>query len=156
MQINKLMKSLNLGELIEEPKEVKGGLRHKMYCVTTSKGEFAVKALNSEIMKRPCALNNTINSEKIAMIFSSSIPAVASYKIQGKQIHEIDGRHYIIFQWVEGKSIFPPDISKRHCEIIGDILGKMHRLNIALDEVKAEEDGEPMYEWDKYLQMAKK
>lgn len=156
MQIDELMEFLNLGELIEKPKEVKGGLLHKMYCVTTSKGVFAVKVLNNEIMKRPCALNNTINSEKIATIFSSSIPAVASYKIQGRQIHEINGQHYMIFQWVEGKSVFAQDISKKHCEIIGDILGKMHRLNIPLDEVKAEEDGESMYEWDKYLQMAKK
>lgn len=156
MQINKLMKYLNLGELIEEPKEVKGGLLHKMYRVITSKGVFAVKVLNNEIMKRPCALNNTIYSEKIATIFSRSIPAVASCKIQGKQIHEIDGQYYMIFQWVEGKSVFPQDISKKHCEIIGDILGKIHQLNIALDEVKADEDGEPMYEWDKYLQMAKK
>ncbi len=156
MQINKLMEFLNLGELIEAPKEVKGGLLHKMYCVTTSKGVFAVKALNNEIMKRPYALNNTINSEKIATIFSSSIPAVSSCKIHGRQIHEINRQHYMIFQWVEGKSVFPQDISKKHCEIIGDILGKMHRLNIVLDEVKAEEGGEPMYEWNKYLQMAKK
>lgn len=85
------MKSLNLGELVEEPKEVKGCLLHKMYCVNTSIGAFAVKVLNNEIMKRPCALNNMINSEKIAAIFSSSIPAVASYKIQSRQIHDIDG-----------------------------------------------------------------
>lgn len=156
MQMNEVMEFLDLGELIGEPKEVKGGLLHKMYCVTTSKGVFAVKVLNHEIMKRPCALNNTINSEKIAAIFSSSIPVVASYKIQDRQIHEIDGQHYMIFQWVEGKSVFPQDISKKHCEMIGEILGKMHRLNIALDGVKVEKDGEPMYEWDKYLQMAKK
>lgn len=62
----------------------------------------------------------------------------------------------MVFQWVEGKSVFPPDISKKHCKIIGDILGKMHRLNISLDDVKAEGTGELMYEWDKYLQMAKK
>ena len=152
----KLIELLDLGKVMEEPKEVQGGLLHKMYCVTTSKGVFAVKALNHEVMKRPCALNNTINSEKIAAIFSSSIPAVASCKIQGRQIHEIDGQYYMVFPWVEGNSVFPPDISKKHCEIIGDILGKMHRLNIALDEVKAEEDSVPIYEWDNYLQTARK
>lgn len=155
MLLNQFMESLNLGELIDEPKDVNGGLLHKMYRVTTSKGVFAVKLLNREIMKRPCALSNTINSEKIAAAFGSIIPAVASYTIQGRQIHEADGLHYMIFPWVPGKSVFPPDISKRHCEIIGDILGKMHQLHIALDEVKAEEDGAPMYAWDKYLQQAK-
>ena len=155
MQIDELVEALNLGRALEEPKEVKGGLLHKMYYVTTSKGVFAVKALNNEIMKRPGALDNTINAEKIAMISGSMIPAVASCEIQGKQIHKIGGQYYMIFPWVEGKSVFPPDISKKHCEIIGDILGKMHRLNITLDEVKAEEECVPMYEWDKYLQMAK-
>lgn len=155
-RINELMKFLNLGKAIGEPKEVKGGLLHKMYCVTTSKGIFAVKELNNEIMKRPCALDNTINSEKIAAIFSNSIPAVASCKIQGRQIHEIDAHYYMIFQWVKGESVFPRNITERHCEIIGDILGKIHQLNISLDEVNVEEEGEPMYEWDKYLQMAKK
>ncbi|MDE6608903.1 MAG: phosphotransferase [Lachnospiraceae bacterium] len=155
MQIDELVEALNLGRVLEEPKEVKGGLLHKMYYVTTSKGIFAVKVLNNEIMKRPGALDNTINAEKIAMISGSMIPAVASCEIQGKQIHKIGGQYYMIFPWVEGKSVFPPDISKKHCEIIGDILGKMHRLNITLDEVKAEEECVPMYEWDKYLQMAK-
>lgn len=156
LRFEKLMEILNLGDVVEEPKEVKGGLLHKMYCVTTTKGVFADKVLNSEIMKRPCALSNTVNSEKIAAAFSDSIPVIAACKIQDRQIHEIEGRHYMVFQWVEGKSVFPPDISKKHCEIIGDILGKMHRLNISLDEVKAERTGESMYEWDKYLQMAKK
>ncbi|MDE7257934.1 MAG: phosphotransferase [Lachnospiraceae bacterium] len=155
MQINKLMEVLDLGEVIEMPREVQGGLLHKMYRVTTTKGTFAVKVLNQEIMKRPSALNNTINSEKIAAIFQSIVPAVASCKIQDKQIHEMDGRHYMIFPWVEGRSVFPPEISKKHCEIIGDLLGKMHRLNIALDEVKAEDDGGQMYEWERYLQMTK-
>ena len=156
MQINELMEALNLGKVLEEPKEVKGGLLHKMYCVTTSKGVFAVKALNNEIMKRPGALDNTINAEKIAMISSSMIPAVASCEIQGRQLQKKGGQYYMIFQWVEGESVFPPDISKTHCEIIGDILGKLHRLNITLDGVKAEEGCESLYEWDKYLQMAKK
>lgn len=157
MRISELMEYLDMGKVIGEPREVQGGLLHKMYRVTTPGGTFAVKVLNREIMKRPCALDNTINSEKIAAIFSELIvPAVAACQVHGKQIHEMDGQHYMIFPWVEGKSVFPPDISKKHCEIIGDLLGKMHRLNIALDEVKLEEAGEQMYEWDQYLQMAKR
>lgn len=155
MSIDKVTETLGLGVAIEEPKEVKGGLLHKMYRVATVEGVFAVKALNPEIMKRPSALRNTINSEKAAAAFSSIIPAVASCSIQGRQIHEIDGRYYMIFKWVEGRSVFPPDIKKEHCKIIGDILGKMHRFPLSLAEIQDREDACPMYEWDKYLQTAK-
>ena len=53
MRIGKLLQILSLGEMQGEPIEVKGGLLHKMYRVTTSKGVYAVKVLNCEIMKRP-------------------------------------------------------------------------------------------------------
>ena len=155
MEFNEIMERLGVGTLSEEPKEVKGGFLHKVYRVTTAKGIFAVKVLNTEIMKRPCALGNTINSEKIAAIFGGFIPVVAALCIQGRQIHEIDKKYYMIFQWVEGKSVFPPDINEQHCEAIGDILGKMHRQNIAVQDVKAEEETMELFEWRKYLQTAK-
>ena len=127
-QINKVMKSLYLGEGIGEPTEVKGGLLHKMFRVDTTKGSYAVKVLNSEIMKRPTALNNTIHSEKIAALFADSIPVIAALTIDGKQIHEKDGCFYMVFNWIDGKSVFTPDISQRHCATIGDILGKIFAI----------------------------
>ena len=154
-QINKLMLSLNLREVIGEPTEVKGGLLHKMFRVSTLSGSYAVKVLNSEIMKRPTALNNTINSEKIAAFLADTIPVVAALKVDGKQIHELDGCHYMVFCWVDGKSIFSPDISERHCAVIGDILGKMHSLNLSVDGVAQEVAESSLYEWEKYLQLAK-
>lgn len=60
-QINKVMNALNLGEVIGEPVEVKGGLLHKMFRVCTLSGSYAVKVLNSEIMKRPTALKNIMD-----------------------------------------------------------------------------------------------
>lgn len=155
MQINKITKIFDFGKALKEPEEIKGGLLHKMYCVSTEKGLFAVKVLNREIMKRPEALKNMMQSEKIAAAFGGSLPVVAALTACEKQLHEIDGDYYMVFPWVEGQSVFPPDISKQHCEAIGDILGRMHRLDISVDGVEAEEEAEPIYEWERYLQMAK-
>lgn len=155
MQINKITEILGFGEALKEPEEVKGGLLHKMYCVSAEKGLFAVKVLNREIMKRPEALKNMMQSEKIAAAFGGSLPVVAALAVQEKQLHEIDGVYYMVFPWVEGKSVFPPDINEQHCEVIGDILGRMHWLDIKVDGVEAEEEAEPIYEWERYLQMAK-
>ena len=155
MQFDKVMMALGLGEVTDEPDEVKGGLLHKMYKVKTTIGEFAVKVLNGEIMKRPEALMNTVNSERIAEVFSSSLPVVGALKIEGKHVHEVGGTYYMVFKWVEGRSVFAPEINEVHCRAIGEILGKMHSMNIDMEGVVPEEAAADLYEWDKYKQLAK-
>ncbi len=154
-QMNKRMDFLNLGEVTGEPVEVKGGLLHKMFRVDTKKGTYAVKVLNSEIMKRPAALKNTIHAEKIAALLADSIPVITALTIDGRQIHEMDGCHYMIFNWLEGKSVFAPDISTKHCAAIGDILGKIHRRNISIEDIAREKAENAPYAWKEYLQLAK-
>lgn len=56
MNLEKLTDQMGLGHMLEEPVRVTGGLLHKVYHVTTTAGEYAVKVLNPEIMKRPKAL----------------------------------------------------------------------------------------------------
>lgn len=150
VEINNLMESLKLGAVINEPVQVTGGLLHKMYRVNTNKGTYAVKVLNAEIMKRPVALQNTVNSEKIAAGFRTIIPVVAALEISGKQIHEVDGNHYMVFDWMEGESIFPPMITAENCYAIGEVLGKMHHANLTVEGVEQEEDGATIFAWDKY------
>lgn len=123
--------------------------------MTTNKGEYAVKVLNSEIMKRPKALQNTIYSEKIATAFETIIPVVSALEIDGKQIHNLKGKYYMIFEWMEGTSIFPPMITPENCYAIGDVLGKIHHKNIVVDGLTAEENGNVICAWDKYQEQLK-
>ena len=148
-----LLEYLKLGTAIGEIEQVAGGLLHKMYRVKTDKGIYAVKVLNPEIMKRPAAWRNTVNSEKIAAAFQDLIPVVAALEIDGKQIHEQNGAYYMVFDWVEGTSIFPPKVTAKHCYAIGEILGKMHAANITIDEVVREEAVSTMFDWDKYREL---
>ncbi len=55
-----LCEKYGLGTMQKEPLAVKGGLLHRMYRVTTDQGDYAVKLLNPDIMKRPQAMNNMI------------------------------------------------------------------------------------------------
>lgn len=155
IEINNLIESLKLGAVINEPVQVTGGLLHMMYRVNTNKGAYAVKVLNAEIMKRPVAFQNTVNSEKIASGFQAIIPVVSALEIGGRQIHEWNGTHYMIFDWVEGASIFPPMITSENCYAIGDILGKIHQEKITIDGVMPEEDGVQMFSWNKYQELLK-
>lgn len=153
-ELEKLAAALGLGELLESPEEIHGGLLHKMYRVAASQGIYAVKVLNSEIMKRPSALRNMICSEKIAANLSREIPAVVSLEIGGNRVRELDGKYYMIFPWAEGTSVFPPEITEEHCRVMGDMLGRIHELNVSGEGAVPEEGGPEMYDWEKYLRMA--
>ena len=155
MNMQKLAEQLKSGELLYEPEKVKGGLLHTVYRIITTEGEFALKVLNVEIMKRPEALKNMINSERIAMAFCDEIPVVASLVKEGKQIREWNGVYYMVFPWINGKSIYPGDINERHCEAIGQILGKMHKKNLAFADIRPEVEACEMYPWDNYLKLVK-
>ncbi len=47
-----LIKEEKLGNLVQSISKVTGGLSHKMYKVVTNKSIYAIKELNSGIMKR--------------------------------------------------------------------------------------------------------
>lgn len=151
MDIEKLMSTLRLGRLMEEPVRIEGGLLHKLYRVSTSGGLFAIKVLNPEIMKRPDALSNTIYSEKVAKAFDGLIPAVVSLEIDGKQVHKLGEEYYMVFPWTDGASVFSKDITPHHCEAIGSILGKMHQRNIKVEGIVPEKDSFELFDWEVYL-----
>ncbi|GKX68858.1 phosphotransferase [Inconstantimicrobium mannanitabidum] len=157
IQLEKLCEAMELGELSSEPKIITGGLLHKMYAIETTKGRFAVKALNPQIMSRKNVMKNKINSEKIANLLAERIPALSAIKIDGCVVQCVDAQYYMIFPWVEGVSLGADEINKEHCNIIGDILGKIHtmdlsKLNINKDEVVDEE----LINWNYYLQQGQK
>ena len=154
--ISNLCLHLELGEVLEEPIEVKGGLLHTMFKVTTDQGYYAIKCLNPNIMSRASALNNTIYSEKISEILASSIPVIAARKINSKQVHQYKDHYYIIYDWFDGKSIYPPEIREDHCKLIGDILGRIHSLGITVHGLKAEAEDITIHEWNEYLIIARR
>lgn len=152
MNIEKLMCSLGLGNVIKEPVSVNGGLLHKMYHVTTTNGEYAIKVLNPEIMKRPDALSNMINSERIAKAFENRIPLVRAMEFDGKQIQCLETEYYLVFPWIQASSVFAKDIAAEHCKIIGEILGKIHQSRLQIEGVLPEDSSFEMFEWEYYLQ----
>ena len=50
--IEKLVIKTNIGTCIKEINKVSGGLSHRMYKVVTDKEIYAIKELNSGVMKR--------------------------------------------------------------------------------------------------------
>ena len=154
-RIKELCINYDLGKLIEEPKLVTGGLMHTMYHVSTDQREYAVKMLNPDIMKRPEALANMISSELVSNALSDVIPLVAAKTFDGKNIIEIDGAFFVVFDWLDGKSLFVPDISEYHCEQIGRMLGKIHAACIKPDTMSENHEIRDEYDWNMLIEKAK-
>lgn len=154
-KITELCKNYDLGDLVRSPEIVAGGLLHMMYHVSTDQGEYAIKLLNPDIMKRTEALQNMINSEMISNALVNVIPLVAAKSFNGENILELDGYFYVIFDWLVGETIFPPNITECHCEQIGRALGKIHASKIKVDTMEANLGVREVYDWNMLLEKAK-
>lgn len=155
-EIDNLFSKYNLGNIKGEPELVTGGLLHKMYRVSTDKGDYAIKLLNPDIMKRTEALTNMINSELVSNALVDVITLIAAKRFDGKSIIEIDGVYFIVFDWLDGKSIFAPDISEHHCQQIGRALGVIHSADIKIDSMEKNQDIRKEYDWNLFVDNAKK
>lgn len=154
-KIAELCMNYNLGNLIDEPKFVTGGLMHKMYQVSTDQGEYAIKLLKPDIMKRPEALTNMIHSELLSNALSNVIPLIAAKTFHRRNIIEMDDSFFVVFDWLDGKSIFAPDISEYYCEQTGRVLGRIHATQVKIDAMVESHDIREEYKWNLFIEIAK-
>ncbi|WP_235885834.1 aminoglycoside phosphotransferase family protein [Paenibacillus cymbidii] len=131
VQFGKLCEYLRLGEIVEGPVAVSGGFMHRMYALQTTLGRYAVKALNPEIMRRPTAMRNFIDSERIANVAARYVPALPAKVFNGDSIHKVDEQYYLVFDWIDGEVLRPSEIDTVHCEKIGGILSDLHKIDFA-------------------------
>lgn len=152
IQFENLCEDLDLGKLLNNPSALSGGLMHKMFALETTKGKYAVKALNPEIMTRPTALQNYNTSEAIAKCVADKIHLSLAKTIQGAFLHKINNQYYMIFDWIDGRCLKQDEILIEHCKRIGCILAQIHKV----DFTSVFEDNEhpnPLrkIDWDFYL-----
>lgn len=150
--IERLCIKLGFGQLCSRPESISGGLLHTMYRVHAHSGVFAVKLLNPSIMIRPNAIQNMINSERIARELQNTVPLVAAKEFDEGSLIVFEGNYYMIFDWIDGISIYTPDISVEHCSQIGRILGKIHAANVRIENLPARAQMPPHYAWDCFFE----
>ncbi|CAM4239637.1 hypothetical protein [Bacillus manliponensis] len=83
LEFESLCQKSLLGELLNVPTPLSGGLLHRMYAIETTKGKYTIKLLNPQIMLRSTARQNYIHSEKIASFVSKKISALPAKNIHG-------------------------------------------------------------------------
>ena len=78
----------DLGQQVQPPERVHGGLLHIMWRLDTDKGSYAIKQLSKDIdLKNERVIKNYELSEKIASRFSAlGIPAVPAIENTGQYL----------------------------------------------------------------------
>ena len=153
MNIEKFCERYNFGKVINTTK-ITGGLMHKMFKVETDKGIYCIKVLNPEIMSREEAYNNFVVSEKVSNLAKkNNIPVSSSLDIEGNYLTKFDDMYYMVFDYVDGKTLKDDEITIEHCKKIGSVLAKIHLLDYK--EIGLEPNivkYKRLYDWESYIQ----
>ena len=130
--ISKLFDLIGLGKVLSPVVPVSGGLMHRMFRVTASGQVYAVKLLNPEIMKRPDAMQNYRRAESLEKVLEDTgIPIVPALSFNGQKMLESDGEYFYIFRWQDGGITDPNSITAGQCRQAGNILGRIHALQLS-------------------------
>lgn len=156
MNIEKFCSENNLGNVTGITK-LTGGFMHKMFKVETDKGVYTIKVLNQEIMKKNGAYNNFVLSETISNLAKENgIPVSSALKIDNDFITKYGESYFMVFDFVNGKTLNDEEISTEYCKQIGGILAKIHSLDYSKFgfDTKIKED-HFYVDWEKFTKIEK-
>ncbi len=135
--IEKLLKNCKLGKMLENPVRVFGGLLNRMYKVKTTEGNFAIKHLNPEVMKRENAKSNHIFAETVSNIAKENGVSCLPAKIfDGKVLQQVENDYFLVFDWFEGRAIEDEELALDKVKKVAVELVKLHKINF--DNLKNE------------------
>lgn len=147
-----ILNKLELGSLTAQVKRVSGGYMHKMYSLETETGKYAVKLLNPIIMQREDVFKNYEIAERLEKILQiNDIPIIPALEFGGKKMQCINNQYFYIFDWACGKALSSEEIKKEHCQTIGAILARIHKIE-QRKEMSARE--EIKIDWDFYIKLS--
>ena len=133
--ITQLFETLSLGMVTAPVTPISGGFMHRMYKVCTQNHTYAVKHLNSEIMKRSAAMENYKKAERLeAILEDAGILIVPALSFNEKKMQEFQENYFYIFDWHEGNITDWNNITAEQCRKAGNIQGRIHAIETGLNE----------------------
>ncbi len=107
-----------------------GGLLHRMWRLTTTSGTYAVKELDATFMAHPGAAAFFESTERIATLMArGGIPAVTALASNAGPVVETGGAAFLVYPWIEGRTLPPTPVSAEAAQQIGAVLGRIHTVN---------------------------
>lgn len=125
-----LCEQWHMGALLEPPRQLSGGLLHRMFGVRSSQaGEFAVKLLNPEVMARADALENFRLAEALeAKLEQAGLPILPALERDGRKLWQLDGQYFYVFAWYPGRALSAQEVRPAHCRRMGEVLARIHAV----------------------------
>ena len=149
-----VLANLNMGNMVSEPEKITGGLTHKMYKISTDRGNYIIKLLNPNIMSRSTAMYNYNQADSIEEILKrNNIPAIYSLIYNNKKMQELNGQYFYVYNWFDGKSLKGNEIKELNCNKIGEALANIHNIDFKNHEFIR---NEIHVDFSKYIDLAKK
>ncbi|RKT09413.1 aminoglycoside phosphotransferase (APT) family kinase protein [Streptomyces sp. 1114.5] len=122
----------HLGAPLGPMVRVHGGFANRMYRLDTDQGSFAVKELNLADRRRPYRAEDVFRFERAA--FAAGIPMP----------EPISASHdTLVHRWVEGEKVPEAPVSAAYAFEIGEILARLHALDVAWTGAPVEEPETP-------------
>jgi aminoglycoside phosphotransferase (APT) family kinase protein len=113
---------------------VHGGYANRMYRLDTDQGSFAVKELNLLDRGSTYHAEDVFRFERAA--FAAGIPMPEPIAVSPRTL---------VHRWVEGEKVPEAPVSPAYAFEIGDILARLHALDVAWPHVSAED--RPARDW---------
>ena len=154
--INLMCERFSLGQTISEPVRLTGGLLHETWRLQTTTGTYVLKRLNPDIMRRPEARNNFKMSEDVAMQASLYLAALPARRVNNQAVQTIDGSEYLLFDWVDGKTLSAEQIRPTHARQIGVQLGRLHGHSVSTSGFSQPDTSSMPIDWNGYLEEGKR
>ena len=107
---------------------VRGGFANRMYRLDTDRGSFAVKKVNLLDRRHVYRADDVFRFERAA--FAAGIPMPEPISA---------GHDTLVHRWVEGEKLPEAPVSPAYAYEIGEILARLHALDVAWPHVPTEE-----------------
>lgn len=152
INIEKFCQKYNYGKVLNISR-LSGGLMHKMFKVETDKGVYCIKVLNPEVMSRKEAYDNFVVSESVSNLAKKNdIHISSALNIEGNYLTKLEDMYYMVFNFVDGKTLKDDEITIEHCKKIGNVLAHIHSLDYK--EIRLEPnivECNRLYDWKSYI-----
>lgn len=156
-QAQELCARLELGAPTGEAQAVPGGLLHRMWCLPTTSGDYAVKELDPEFTNHVDVRAHFENTERIAALMAQSgVPAIASLNATTNPVLEIGVSVFLVYPWIEGKTLALGPVDAATAHAIGAALGRIHTVDTSTAEWPQVESAVETFRDDEWVLLARR
>ena len=157
--IEEIVSKYKLGKLKEEARRVTGGALNRSYYIKTTKGEYLIKELNPNVMRRKDAIDNHEFAESVSnFIVNQGINAVAAKEFEGRYVQKVGNTYFLIFKYIKNAKVLDyEEVTTKHCKKIGEVLAQIHKMDFSksnLPNKKWQNSKNIIFDWKYYLKFA--